>query len=595
MSKKLGSWAMRMITIAVIFIGVTTFFVIKPGIAPHVIRSTAQRLHRLILNDQPNIEFKNVAAKVGIDFKHFNGTRTNQIPEDMGSGAAWLDYDKDGWQDLFVSNISGPLTLSKEEVQQSPAHSRLYHNNGDGSFTDVTEKAGVAWHGYGMGVSAGDYNNDGWPDLFLANRGHNVLYKNNGDGTFTDRTKDAGLYDFEGFWSDGRWGDYDRDGNLDLYVTGYVKYQKMSGGDFKLSRANRLVPVMLSPEAFHAVPNLLFHNNGDGTFTENSLKAEVMNTGGRSLSSSWCDYNNDRWPDLLIANDVGQNKLYINRKNGTFLDVKSPSYKMQSRGSMGIAVGDVDEDLDMDVYITNWFNEKNDFFINQTNRISGEQLYHFIDATDPYGVGKPSIKMIAWGTGFYDFDNDTQLDLFITNGSTNPQEQDSTKLVTMPNQFYWNKGFNKGFTDMTAACGNDLSKKIVGRGAAFADYDNDGDVDIFVVNHGGKGILFQNNGGNKKNWLEVALEGTQSNRSAIGARLRLSIGDHTYIREIGAQSSYLSQNSLTEHFGLGDYQNIDSLVVQWPSGSTQQFTDLPVNKIINIKEGEKPISMNNYQ
>lgn len=586
MSRKLGSRLVGLLTIAIIFIGVTAFFIIRPGIAPKMINSTAQRLHRLILNDQPNIEFEDVAAEAGIDFKHFYGVRSNQLPEDMGSGAAWIDYDQDGWQDLFISNTSGPLSMSKEKIQLSPAHSKLYHNNGDGTFTDVTQQAGVLWRGNGMGVTAADYNNDGWPDLFLANRGHNVLFRNNGDGTFSDVTQDAGLYNYEGFWSDGRWGDYDRDGYLDLYVTGYVKYRKMSGPDIKVTRSNELIPIMLSPQAFNATANLLFHNNGDGTFTEKSLEANVMNVRGKSLAASWCDFNNDQWPDLLVVNDGAENKLFINKKDGTFKDVISMSYQRNIRGTMGIAVGDLDEDQDLDVFVTNWLNQKNELFINETNRASGEQYYNFTELTDPYGVGKPSLKMVSWGTGFYDFDNDTRLDLFMTNGSTNPQKQDSTKLIAMSSQLYWNPGIKQKLVDITATSGQVLSKKIVGRAAAFADYDNDGDVDIFVVNHGGKGLLLQNSSGNKKNWLEVALEGTKSNRSAIGARLRLSVGDHTYIREIGAQSSYLAQNSLTEHFGLGDFQKIDSLVVKWPSGSTQQFTDLPINKMIKIKEGE---------
>jgi len=538
-----------------------------------------------LFQTQPELTFRNVADSAGIHFKHFHGTRTNQIPEDMGSGAAWLDYDKDGWQDLFITNISGSLKISEKKENQSPAHSALYHNNGEGTFTDVTRQAGVIWHGDGMGVSAADYNNDGWTDLFLANRGHNVLFQNNGDGTFTDVTRKSGLYDFKGFWTNGSWGDYDRDGYLDLYVSGYLKYSNI-GPNRLTRRRNQQVPATLNPGPFPPEPNLLFHNNGDGTFTERAMDANVMNTGGKSLSSSWCDFNNDGWPDLLVANDMTQNKLFMNKKDGTFLDIRTFSYLMKTRSSMGVAIGDVDQDMDMDIYITNWMSEENGLFINMQDQVKEGNMIRFRDMADAYGVGKETMPMVAWGTGFYDFDNDTRLDLFVTNGSTNPQKENPEKLEPMSNQMYWNKGLNKGYMNVTKSWGKALTRKLVGRGAAFADYDNDGDVDIFIVNHGGDGVLLKNDGGNRNNWLEISLTGKSRKPSPIGTRLQLYVNGTSFLREVGVQPSYLSGNSKVQHFGLNEYSKIDSLVIRWPDGTKQKFDDLPINEIVNIAEGK---------
>jgi len=535
--------------------------------------------------EQPGFTFVNVAHEAGIHFKHFYGKRSNQLPEDMGSGAAWFDYNQDSWQDLFIANTSGPLSMSRKERQNSPAHSVLYKNNGDGTFTDVTKQAGLITRGYGMGVDAGDYNNDGWPDLFVSQYGHNLLFQNNGNGAFKDVTREAGLYNFEGFWSDGQWGDYDRDGYLDLYVTGYVKYKNISsvGKGEQRRRINMMIPLQLSPGPFESQENLLFHNNGDGTFTEHAANTNTRDIGGKSLAATWCDVNNDGWPDLIIANDVSANTMYLNNQGQSFVKEAFFSDQTETRGSMGLAVGDIDQDQDMDIYITNWMFELNELLLNQTGNKS---LYHFQERALGYGVGESTEDLVGWGTGLFDFDNDTYLDLFITNGSTNTRKKDSLKLVAMPNKFYWNRGPGKGFVDATASTGEALSREIVGRGAAFADYDNDGDIDTYLINHGGQGLLLQNQAGNNKNWVSFSLEGSQSNRSAIGARLFLKIDGNTYMREVDAQPSYLSQNSLVQHFGLDQYTNIDSLVVEWPSRNQQVFTDLPINTTVHIKEGQ---------
>ena len=558
--------------------------VVKP------VKRTINKFAVILFNETPDITLKDVADKAGIHFQHFYGTRTSQIPEDMGSGAAWIDYDQDGWQDLFVVNEVGPWGMSKEDIEKSPARCALYHNNQDGTFTDVTLKAGITFKGWGMGVSVGDYNNDGWPDLFAAADGHNVLYKNNGDGTFTDVTKDAGIYDYKGFWSDGRWGDYDRDGYLDLYVTGYLKYKKL--GPNKVSqRYNIMVPENLNPLPFPAEPNLLFHNNGDGTFTEVSKKARVDDIDGKSLSAVWCDFNDDDWPDLFVANDGTYNKLYMNKRDGTFLDVSNAANMSDNRSSMGIGVGDWDQDGDMDLYMTNWAVEENGLYMNFFNPLMKIHNFEFRDVANHFGAGDVSKGLVSWGTSFIDFDNDTRLDLFFTNGSTDNMKDDPTRLIPMPSRLLWNIGIRKGFRNVTEYCGKDLSRKLVARGTAFGDYDNDGDVDVFIVNHEAQAVLLRNDGGNKNNWLEVSLTGTgKSNRSAIGTKLKLYVDGNMYIREVGVQSSYISENSLVQHFGLGSYDQIDSLSIQWPDGKRQKLEKPPVNKIIKITEDDPTFS-----
>lgn len=531
----------------------------------------------------PDITFKDVTQQSGIHFRQFYGKRTNQLPEDMGSGAAWFDYDQDGWQDLFLVNEIGPVTMTPDQIRKSPGVCALYHNNGNGTFTNVTKQSGINFRGWGMGVATGDYNNDGWPDIFISAYGHNVLYRNNGNGTFTDVTKQAGLYNYKGFWSDARWGDFDDDGYLDLYVTGYVIYKPyppQSSG----RREGFMIPKNISPAPFGIQPNLLFHNLGNGKFKEMAAEAGVANPRGRSLSASWCDINDDGWPDLIVANDYSQNKIYLNMHNMHFVDISYSSLFVDFRNSMGIAIGDWDLDGDMDIFLTNWLNETNTLYVNLRNLMPDGRSIRFIEEADSLGLGKPSLNMVGWGTSFIDFDNDTRPDLFVANGSTNPEPDNESKLIPMHSQLFWNKSNTAGFYDVTRYCGKALMEKHVSRGAAFADYDNDGDVDILIMNHGEAPELLRNDGGNKNNWIEISLTGTLSNRSAIGAKLRLYVGGKLLIREVGSQSSYQCQNSLVQHFGLNRYNHIDSLVVRWPHGEKQTFTHLPINHIIDITE-----------
>ena len=549
-------------------------------------------LSKAVPKDHPDVRFTDITKSAGIHFTHFYGQRSTQLPEDMGSGAAWIDYDQDGFDDLLIINEAGPLTMTPDQVNKSPARCMLYHNNGNGTFTDVTDKAGINFKGCGMGVAVGDIDNDGYPDIFITAYGKNVFYHNNGKGTFTDESKKTRLGGIEGFWTGASFADYDKDGYLDLYVCGYVKYSQLNKAKV-LRRGNDEEPPDINPLSFPPERNLLYHNNRNGTFTEVAFPAGVADPGGKSLSASWCDFNNDGWPDLYVANDVSDNMLYLNNGDGTFSEGSHLAHVADYRGAMGLAIGDWDNNGTMDMFVTHWLAEENGFYINKLNAISKNSIYpsslKFQDEAEKYGLGQVSLDYVGWGTSFFDYDNDTRLDLFVVNGSTNQQEGNPKNLILMNNLLFWNEGTEKGFADVTSVSGQALSDKNVGRGAAFGDYDNDGDVDVFVVNNCGEGMLLRNDGGNKNNWLELKLVGIKSNRSAIGAKIRIVSGNVSQIREVNNQSSYLSQNSLTQHFGLAKFKKIDTLNIQWPSGLNQQFLNVPVNERIGITEGDKKI------
>ena len=560
----------------------------RPGEA---IEGLTTELARELPADHPRVTLTDVSEEAGIQFRHFSGSRSSQLPEDMGSGAAWGDYDNDGWLDLYVANMAGPLTMAAAQVERSPAHSALYHNNGDGTFTEVSDRAGVRFHGWAMGVAWGDYDNDGWLDLVVTAYGENTLYRNNGDGTFSDRTFESGLGGQMGFWAGASWGDYQRDGHLDLHIAGYVRYDRLEdpavSSDYDVEE-----PASINPSAFAPERNLLYRNNGDGTFTEVAAEAGVLGESGRSLEAVWADFDADGWPDLYVANDVSDNVLYHNEGDGTFADISHAARVADYRGAMGVAVGDWDEDADLDMVVTHWMAQENALY---TNRLSEPATMAatpapllFRDEADRHGLGQIALDYIGWGTSFFDYDNDGRLDLFVANGSTFQQRDHPRLLVPMPDQLFWNRGVEEGFYDVSPVSGEYFQRQYGGRGAAFADYDNDGDVDVFIVNNGGPGILLRNDGGNRNHWLKVRLEGRESNRSAVGARLRLVGGGSVQVREIGAQASYLSQNSLIEHFGLGSLERVDTLEIDWPSGLRQTLLGIAADQTLHLVEGQTP-------
>ncbi len=557
----------------------------RPG--EQVAGITAELL-RAVPEDHPRVTFTDVTGPAGITFRHFSGTRTSQLPEDMGSGAAWGDFDDDGWVDLAIANEAGPLTMTAEQQRGSPARTVLYKNNRDGTFTDVTDRSGISVRGWAMAPAWADYDNDGRLDLLITTYGRNVLYHNEGDGRFTDRSTVSGVGVPEGFWTGAAWADYDQDGFLDLYVTGYVKYTTRLSLDAPgLTDVEN--PASINPASFPGERNLLFRNNRDGTFTERAAAAGVDNPVGRGLVAAWVDLDADGWTDLYVGNDQSDNFLYRNRGDGTFDDISHAARVSDYRSSMGIAVGDWNGDGRQDLFLTHWIAQGSALYANlppPAPRTPTSPPVVFMDESDRYGVGQVSLDFVGWGTSFIDYDLDGRLDLFVVNGSTLQSRDDVTRLVPMRSQLFWNKGPGEGFFEVSPVAGDFFRDTYVGRGGAFADFDNDGDVDALVTTNGGPVYLLRNDGGNRNRWLQVDLRGTRNNRQALGAVVRVVAGGVSQVRQIGAQASYLSQNSTIETFGLGTHSSADTVEVTWPGGARQVRTGVSANRRIRIAEGD---------
>ena len=540
----------------------------------------------------PPVIFKEVTETAGINFVHSAGVRSSVLPEDVGSGAAFADYDNDGHIDLYVVNNPGPLDA---EITETSPENVLYRNNGDGTFTDVTEKAGVGDRGYGMGCVFGDYDNDGALDLYVTNYGPNVLYRNNGDGTFTDLTEEAGVGDTR--WGTGAvFGDYDNDGDLDLYVPNYIEHDldKLAEAQNTSMQYGQSVPRKLNPHSFEPQDNVLYRNDGDGTFTDVTAELSVESPGGRSLQAIFTDFDLDGDLELYVANDLSPNFLYRNNGDGTFTDVSDASWAADFRGSMGLATGDYDGDGDLDLFMSHWIEQENALYSNmwkeegtiggESSKVEGRQPIHLVDESYGASLGEESLKYVGWGTDLFDYDNDGDLDIFVANGHTFQYLDNYDLLIPQKDQFFRYDG-DGIFTDVSAATGIAALPYRVGRGVAFGDYDSDGDVDIFIVNNHDRGVLFRNEGGNRNNWLHVKLVGTKGNRDAVGARIRLKAGDRIQLREINAGASYLSFNSLTAEFGLGQETTVDWIEVIWLGGDTERFTGVGVNQRVVLREG----------
>ncbi len=536
------------------------------------------------------VQFRDVTLAAGIDFVHSHGSRSSLLPEDMGSGAGFVDYDNDGDLDLYVVNNPGPL---KVEISSKSPGNILYRNNRDGTFSDVTETAGVGDQGHGMGCVFGDYDNDGDADLYVTNFGSNILYRNNGDGTFSDVTEEAGVGDDQ--WSTGAiFGDYDRDGDLDLYVCNYVEYSLASIEKMKSEskQAGKSVPSALNPIAFDAQDNILFRNNGDGTFSDVTAELGVAANGGRSMQAIFTDFDLDGDLDLYVANDLTPNFVYENNGDGTFADVSRESWAADFRGSMGLATGDYDSDGDLDLFISHWIDQENTLYRNLW--VEGSEIARAeSNKADPirlidesYGslLAEISMKDIGWGTDFFDYDNDSDLDIFVANGSTFQYLEMPKFLIRQKDRLFRNEG-NGSFIEIANDVGIGTLPSRVGRGVAFGDYDNDGDVDFFVVNNHDRAVLWRNDGGNRNAWLQVKLVGTADNREGVGSKIRVTAGGLTQIREINAGASYMSFNSLTAEFGLGQESMVDSLEVVWQNGATERFSNVHVNQRVVVTQG----------
>ena len=543
-------------------------------------------------SSNPPVIFKDVTQTAGVNFVHSAGVRSSVLPEDVGSGAAFADYNNDGHIDLYVVNNPGPLHA---KVTDASPGNVLYRNNGDGTFTDVTEEAGVGDRGYGMGCVFGDYDNDGDLDLYVTNYGQNVLYRNNGDGTFTDLTEEAGVGDTR--WGTGAvFGDYDNDGDLDLYVPNYIEHDldKLAEAQKTSTQYGQSVPRKLNPHSFEPQDNVLYRNNGDGTFTDVTAELSVESLGGRSLQAIFTDFDLDGDLELYVANDLSPNFLYRNNGDGTFTDVSDASWAADFRGSMGLATGDYDGDGDLDLFMSHWIEQENALYSNmwkeegaiggKSSKVEGMQPIHLVDESYGASLGEESLKYVGWGTDLFDYDNDGDLDIFVANGHTFQYLDNYDLLIPQKDQFFRYDG-DGIFTDLSAATGIAALPYRVGRGVAFGDYDSDGDVDIFIVNNHDRAVLLRNEGGNRNNWLHVKVIGTKGNHDAVGARIRLKAGDRIQLREINAGASYLSFNSLTAEFGLGQETTVDWIEVIWLGGDTERFTGVGVNQRVVLREG----------
>ncbi len=546
-------------------------------------------LDRSLERPATHLRFTDVAEQAGIRFDHFPFRRTSQLPEDMGSGGAWGDYDGDGWPDLFLVNFAAPLGVPDEQLAASTATDRLYRNRGDGTFEDVTESAGVGAAHRGMGANFVDYDGDGDEDLFVTSWGRNILWENQGDGTFRDVTERAGL-GAEGFWAGSSWADYDLDGDLDLYVCGYVRYVPLPPGSDAARMGDAENPFTINPSSHPPVANHFYVNRGDGRFDERGAAAGIRGEMGRSLAAAWADFDGDGWPDLYVANDVSDNAMYLNRGDGSFRDVSYESLVADYRSSMGIAVGDWDGNLRLDLFLTHWVAQENAQFSNRTPATPSAGADHalrFRDDADRVGLGQIALDLVGWGTAFVDFDNDGLLDLFVANGSTLQRRDDPTQMVPMQPHLYWNRGREEGFFEVGAEAGFRTEVPGVGRGAAYADYDADGDADLFIVRHGGRARLLRNDspGGN---WITLRLRAHSGHPSGSGARIEVHADGRSYLREAGAGPSYLSQNHSDVLVGIGGADRVERVEVRWPGGREEAWSDLEVNRLWRLEQGRAP-------
>jgi enediyne biosynthesis protein E4 len=528
-----------------------------------------------------------VAARAGLNSVCVFGSETSKrwIVETTGCGVAFFDYDQDGWLDIF--QVNGTKLEGFPSGQAPTCH--LYKNNRNGTFADVTPKAGLARTGWGQGVCVGDYDNDGWDDLFVTYWGQNTLYHNNGDGTFTDVTARAGLLQTgpRARWNTGCcFVDYDRDGHLDLFVANYVDFDESKTPTPGTGRYCQWkgIPVMCGPRGLPSAPNFLYHNNGDGTFTDVSEKSGIRSAHGYyAFTALTGDFDNDGWPDIYVACDSTPSILYHNNHNGTFTDVAvhagcAYNDDGQEQAGMGASAGDYNCDGWLDIFKTNFSDDTSTLYRN-----NGDGT--FSDATFEAGMGL-NTRYLGWGCGFVDLDNDGWLDIFLANGHVYP-ELEKAGLDTPfkePKILYRNLR-NGRFEDVSKRAGPGVTLALSSRGVAFGDFDNDGDLDIVINNMNDKPTLLRNDLENTNRWLKVKALGTRSNRTGVGARVRIVAGQHAQIDEVRSGGSYISQSDLRLHFGMGAARKADLVEVRWPSGQVDVLKDVATNQVIWVKEG----------
>lgn len=525
-----------------------------------------------------------ITTSTRIHFNHLSAPDKKFIVESMSGGVALIDYDRDGWPDIYFTNAPdvGMQLAGKK------ARSALFHNNHDGTFTDVTEKAGVGYPCWAMGAVVGDYNNDGWPDLLVTCFNGVVLYRNNGDGSFTDVTKQSGLDSDSGWATGAAFGDYDGDGWADLFVPHYAKLDLSNLPEFGslITCQYHMIKVQCGPRGLPGSPDALYHNNGDGTFTNVAHQAGVEDAQGLlGLGAVWSDFNNDGLIDLFVANDSGPNYLYRNNGNGTFTETAynagaALSQDGNEQANMGIAVGDYNHTGRESIFVSHFSEDYGTLYRNDGN-------WSFSDVSYAAGIARSTLPYVGWGDVFFDLDNDGWLDLFLVNGHVYPQV-DSAHLVSKyrePKLLFLNQK-NGNFVDVSKLAGDAIQIPQPSRGLAAGDLFNDGRIDLVVENLEGEPQVLRPDGGAHNHWIGIELAGTKSNRLALNARVHLIAGDLSQLDEVRSGGSYMSQNDLRLHFGLGSHSVADKAEIFWPSGTIELLTNLAADRSYCVREGE---------
>jgi hypothetical protein len=532
-----------------------------------------------------NITFRDVTAQAGIRFTHNNAAFGKKyLPETMGPGCAFIDYDGDGYPDILLVNGEDWPGHTK-----TPSTLKLYHNNHDGTFTDVTARAGLAVAMFGMGVAVGDYDNDGHDDIFITALGQSHLFHNNGNGTFTDVTKAAGMWGPNEFSTSAAWVDYDRDGKLDLVVANYVQWSQPTDIYCTLDGAHKSY---CTPESYKGTSVRLWHNLGGGKFEDATQKSGLNDPTSKSLGLAILDYNGDGWPDIAVANDTQPNKLYLNKQNGTFEEKAVAagiafSEDGVARAGMGVDAADYDRSGHASLMITNFANQMLSLYHNEGNGL-------FVDEAPRSEVGRNTLVTLGFGCFFFDYDNDGWPDIFVADGHIENEIERVQKRVSYaePPHLFRNLGGGK-FQEATAQVGSAFASPKVARGAAYADIDNDGALDVLVTTNGGRAWLFHNEGGTNHS-LRLKLVGTKSNRDGIGTVVRMSSGGTNQWQMLRSGSSYLSQSELVLTFGLGSATKAETVEVQWPSGQVDKIASLAADQTVTVQEGEGVVGTKAY-
>ena len=529
-----------------------------------------------VSSERAPVTFAEVPPRAsGINWSHDNAhSPDRQLPETVGAGCAFFDFDNDGLMDIYLIN-SGPSDFFEPKT---PLKNALYRNNGDGTFTDLTDKAGVAAGRFGMGVAAADYDADGYVDFYVTNYGRNILYRNNGDGSFTDVTEKAGV-SAPGWSTCATWFDFDNDGKLDLFVSSFVFYDKSQNPlctDPTLKRRYYCVPRLFKPQ-----PSRLFRNNGDGTFADVSRQSTIADSPGKSFGAVATDVDNDGLMDLFVANDTMPNFLFVNRGGGKFEEVglaAGVAYGEagRPRSGMGVDAADYDGDGWQDLFVANIDQEFFSLYHNDRELIFSDQ---------PGGIAPATQLLSGWGLRFFDYDNYGDPDLFLVNGHPDDMIESRVPRVKHKEQMLMFKNTGRSFQDVSAKSGAVFSKSFAGRGMVTGDFDNDGDIDVLTSNNGGAPLLLRNDGGNRNNWIGLELVATKSNPAAVGAVLTWQAGGIKRTRLKTGGGSYLSSHDPREILGLGRATKIDFLEIRWPSGTVDKLTGVPLNAYLRVQEG----------